>query len=264
LQNLSASRLLPAPFRRPVATLRPGRRARALLRLAAFAGITLACLTRLVLRSLAPGFTPCIGARHARAWGRWLLRALGVSPDVRGPVPTNPVLLVPNHRSYLDIPVLLASLPCVFLGKAEVAAWPLIGRGARAAGTLFVNRSSPASRLAARDRIFDALVRGLTVVVFPEGTTSAGPGVLPFRPGSLHVAAQLGVPVVPVAISYSHPDDPWVGETTLLGHFLDRFGDPEVRVAVRFGPTLRDADGRRLRDAAEEWIGSTLAKRRTP
>jgi len=196
--------------------------------------------------------------RVAQAWSRRMLRVLGVSLEVRGCAPRGTVLLLANHRSYLDIPLLLSQVPCAFLAKEEIAGWPLFGAAARLAHTVFVRRdcgeSRRASRLAARER----LRAGLAFAAFPEGTTSRGPGLLPFFPGLFRVAEQEDVPVVPVAIDYVEPDDAWVGDDPFLPHFLRRFRRRRVGASICFGPPVRSGDVADLKAFAELWIRSRL------
>ncbi len=85
---------------------------------------------------------------------------------------TRPHVLVSNHVSYLDIPILLSRQPALFVAKSEIAEWPLIGFIANRAGMIFVNRKSLKSRARALHEIQNRLRLGLSVVVFPEGTTS--------------------------------------------------------------------------------------------
>ncbi len=199
-----------------------------------------------------------VAIRLNRRLARALVRVLGVSIEVRGRVPPGVVLLVVNHRSYVDIPVLMAHVSAVFLAKQEIADWPLFGTAARLAQTIFVRREERPSRKAALAAIAAALDAGHAVALFPEGTTSAEPGTRPFRPGAFYLAVEKGIPVVPIAIAYGSPDDAWVGDDSFVRHFLERFGLPEMRVSVAIGPPLRGTDGGELRDAAEAWIGDRV------
>jgi 1-acyl-sn-glycerol-3-phosphate acyltransferase len=195
-----------------------------------------------------------------RRWARRSARLLGVRIDVRGTPPAGRVLLLANHRSYLDIVALLAQVPCAFLAKSEVGEWPLFGAAARHQGTVFVQRKDKASRRAARAGAAAVLTRGLPFAAFPEGTTFRGPGALPFFPGLFDVAAEQGVPVVPVAIEYGDPADAWVDDESFLGHFVSCFRKPSVRVHVHFGPALREDCPRTLHARAESWVHGALAR----
>ncbi len=206
------------------------------------------------------GSSPGLAAQHARRWARRLTREMGLSITSSGPRPTRGALVVANHRSYVDIVALLAQVPAVFVAKAEIQSWPLLGRAAQVAHTLFIQRDSATSREATRAAMKELLRHGVSVVVFPEGTTSAGPGTLGFRPGPFRIAAELGIPVAPAAISYPDATDAWVGDDTFLRHFLQCFGKPRVDVTTAFGPELFDADAEALCARAERWVRAALAR----
>jgi 1-acyl-sn-glycerol-3-phosphate acyltransferase len=198
------------------------------------------------------------GARIARA----LARAIGLELRVRGQLPPGPALLIANHRSWTDIPALAGSTACTFLAKVEVAEWPLVGAIARELGSVFVDRSCARSRRAARAALRGMLLAGRRVAVFPEGTTSRGPGLLPFQPGMFHEAAALGVPVVPIALGYASAEDAWVEDDTLLRHFAERFSQPRMQIDLWFGAPLAGRDGAALSVAASRWIERALRMQR--
>jgi 1-acyl-sn-glycerol-3-phosphate acyltransferase len=109
---------------------------------------------------------------------------------------------VSNHLSYVDIVLLASHVDCVFVSKAEIAGWPGMGFAARCAGTIFVDRAFK-RRLPEVNRLIEAaLGRGERVVVFPEGTSSGGEAVLPFKPSLLEPAAVSRYPVYCAALSY--------------------------------------------------------------
>ncbi len=137
---------------------------------------------------------------------RLFTRLIGVAPQVEGRenLPAGPCVLAMNHTSYLDGIMLCAALPLRyahnFAAKREFtdhwfARWFLSGIGAA-----FVERSDPRQGIASIDQFLQALCKGETPVFFPEGTFERGAGLKPFRTGVFAIAAQAGVPVVPVAI----------------------------------------------------------------
>ncbi|PYL26112.1 MAG: hypothetical protein DMF37_03150 [Verrucomicrobia bacterium] len=168
-------------------------------------------------------------------------------------------LLVCNHLSYLDVIVLSSIRPCVFVAKHDVAGWPFFGWLARAAGTVFVDRQHPLAAGFAVNQIRAAIATGLPVVLFPEGTSSDGSTVLPFKSSLLESAVQLHCPVAAAAIEYGLDDGSVAEEVcywrdmTLLPHLLNLFFKREVRSKCSFSvPKIRAGDrkeiARELRD----------------
>jgi len=173
---------------------------------------------------------------------------------VHGSPPEGPHLLLSNHRSYVDIVAILSQVPCAFLAKAEIAGWPLFGFAARLTHTVFVTRDDLESRKRAREGALALLQRGVSFAAFPEGTTSRGPGVLPFYPGLFRLAEQYDFPVVPIAIEYEDPADAWVGDDPFVGHFLTAFRKRRMRVRLVFGEPIRAHQVDDLRDATRAFI----------
>ncbi|MGH8046746.1 MAG: lysophospholipid acyltransferase family protein, partial [Chthoniobacterales bacterium] len=147
------------------------------------AAIRLAALIGLVLVSLPSGFTSRTPARRAR-WmqrlSRRILRVLGAKVKIHGAIPTEG-LIVSNHLGYLDVFVIGSAIPAIFVAKSEVNDWPVIGLLCRLSGTIFVERGRRTSVSESLPQIRKRLDAGLPVVIFPEGTSSAGSTVLPFK-----------------------------------------------------------------------------------
>ncbi len=240
---------------RMVGSLRVG------LRLFIMASVTAFTVQRLRWRTKLRGDCPHTAVRHGRAWARLLVKALGIELELSGTPPRGRVLLLANHRSYIDIPILLSQVPCSFLAKAEIGEWPLFGTAARLVHTVFVRREDSGSRRASRAEALSLLQRGLSFAAFPEGTTSRGPGLLPFYPGLFRLAEEHDIPLVPVAIEYEDRDAAWVDDDPFLGHFLSCFRKRRIRVSLAFGPTLRAGDVKDLKAEAEGWIRTHLAAR---
>lgn len=224
----------------------PRRVARAGVRLAGLGATTVAAVGR--LRAL-PGPSSRDGARERalvlRDTARRILQLHGVEVEVTGPLPLGPVVLVANHVSWLD-PVVVASLvPCAPVSKLDVARWPVIGSIARELGVLFVSRGDPASGARALNGAAGALLHGVSVLNFPEGTTTRGGGVLPFRAGIFGLALRVGVPVVPVAVAYDPPSLAWVGDATFVPHYLTLAASRRARAVVRLGAPVAPAGGTR-------------------
>lgn len=191
---------------------------------------------------------PTVGKRRWRDiaihnWGRLAVSILGIRVHTHGTPPPQGSLLVANHLSYVDIVVLASQTRCVFLSKAEVADWPGIGWMARAVGVLFVKREDRRSLPAVAAELAAELERGHTVVLFPEGTSSRGAEVLPFRASLLAPAAEGALPAACATLGYRLPDgsgDPselvcWWGDMTFADHFLHLLELPHIDADVRFG-----------------------------
>ena len=181
---------------------------------------------------------------------RRILRVLGVALDVSGVIPGRG-LLVSNHLSYVDIIVIGACAPVVFVAKREVKRWPVFGWFARRAGTVFADRESrPRVGQTARE-IETALERGGLVVLFPEGTSSDGKSVLPFKSSLLESAARLTHPLATSLIQYELPDGD-VGEEvcywkdmTLVPHLINLLSKRGLRASIRFTQTSAGSSDRK-------------------
>jgi lyso-ornithine lipid O-acyltransferase len=161
---------------------------------------------------------------------------------VEGRVPTGPCLLVANHVGYLDPIVLGALVPCTIVAKREVASWPIIGPAAAQLGVLFVDRRDVMSRAAVLLGAVRALRAGVTVLDFPEGTTTDGVRLLPFSIGIFGAARLAGVPVVPAAVRYGTPDVAWTGGQTFLPHYARTAARRSLSAVVRLGAPIPPAE----------------------
>lgn len=167
------------------------------------------------------------------------LRILNIRVFVRGHVP-RAGLLVMNHLSYLDILVLAAATPAVFIAKQEVASWPVFGWFAQAAGSVFVRRDRKTSVRAANRRVAELLKEGMLVVLFPEGTSTDGRTVLPFRSSLLEPVVLAKSPTTVGLLRYSAQDGHVAEEVCywrdmiLLPHLVNLLGKAAVFAAVHF------------------------------
>ncbi|MGZ5970563.1 MAG: lysophospholipid acyltransferase family protein, partial [Polyangiales bacterium] len=174
-----------------------------------------------------------------------------------GPRPHGQALLVANHLGWLDPLIVGAIHPCLALAKREVAEWPVIGSQARALGTIFVNRDDAFGRARALRVARRALLEGASIMNFPEGTTTHGDVVLPFRSGLFGIARNLGVPIVPMRIAYDDRSLAWVDDETFLPHFFAVARRSHAKVTVHLAPPLpcgpRD-DARTVADRARKVV----------
>jgi 1-acyl-sn-glycerol-3-phosphate acyltransferase len=207
--------------------------------------------------------------RHQRIgwWSAGLVRAMGLTLQVSGIPRPGATLLVANHVSWLDIAAIHAAVPQArFVSKADVLAWPLLGWLIRNAGTLFIERERKRDALRVVHTMAEALQRGQTVAVFPEGTTGLGPELLPFHANLLQAAVSTGTPVQPVALRFfdaEHRFSPaatFVGDTTLLQSIWRLACARDMGVQVQILPPVgsEHADRRALAGHLRELIGQTL------
>jgi len=140
--------------------------------------------------------------RAKRIWSRQLLRRLGIRLEAGGVLPECGVLVVANHVSWIDIFVINALRACAFVCKDDVRHWPVIGWLTARTETIFIQRGSRSAARRTAEEVAEALRQDGAIVAFPEGTTTNGTELLPFRPAMLQAAIDAQVPLVPVAIRY--------------------------------------------------------------
>ena len=162
-------------------------------------------------RALAAGDTETVEQlvdRHIPRWSRGILKVTGVTLTVEGleNIPKEgPCVFVGNHRSYYDIPLLLASLdkPHGILAKEELGKIPLLNRWMKLLGCVFVQRDDLRASVRALNDATAIVESGRSFVIFPEGTRYKGEegGAGEFKAGAFRIAVKTGAPVVPVAIT---------------------------------------------------------------
>ncbi|WP_148861905.1 lysophospholipid acyltransferase family protein [Marinobacter fonticola] len=193
-------------------------------------------------------------------------RCLGFQVNLRGAKPKGTVLLVSNHISWSDIPILGSVVPLRFLSKIEVRSWPVIGWLAQQAGTLFIRRGGGQARTT-REQIANTLRNGQSVLVFPEGTTTLGITVLPFHSRLLAAAADAKVPIQPISIGYRRNDRPdhlapFIGDDPFERHLIRVLREPAVCVdIILHEPVAMTAEddlqavAQRLRESVQKGLG---------
>jgi len=201
------------------------------------------------------GLTSPKNLRAARAaWmhraARAHLKIFGGSVNVSGELPKSG-LLVSNHLSYLDIVVICSVAPTVFVSKAEVRHWPVFGVLAKLGGTIFIQRERRTHVGEVNNEIESALTDGALVVVFPEGTSSNGETILPFRAPLLEPALRGGQAISIACIKYDLDDgNPkteacYWGDHSFFPHLINLLGKKSVRATLRFEKFQRTTDDRK-------------------
>jgi lyso-ornithine lipid O-acyltransferase len=203
-------------------------------------------------------------ARVQRDWYRRAVELLGVEVRCRGEQAEGPALVVANHVSWLDIPVLGSRLDVRFLSKSEIARWPVIGWLARGHGTLFIRRGAHEVEAIIRD-IADALEDGEKVAIFPEATTTRGSDVRHFHPRLFAAAIATATPIQPVAIDYGREADggpaqaSYAGEDRLLPHFWRLIRRERTTVDLHILPPIPVEPDARRRELAQFARGTIVA-----
>ena len=188
-----------------------------------------------------------------RFFWRQFARTLGLDVRVVGELASKPsgrpVIFVSNHSSWVDIPVVGGVLPAPFVSKDDIEGWPVVRTIARLGRTVFVSRQR-GSTARERDAMQAVLARGDNLILFPEGTSSDGSRVLPFRSSFFAVAQGTGIkdpsrrPLIqPVSVVYdrlnglpagrsSRPVFAWYGDMDLASHFWRMTQHLDMRVTV--------------------------------
>ena len=224
------------------------------------------------LQWLVARLRPAAAHRIPLVFCRSLLRLSKVTLDVEGGWPQKgAVMLVPNHISWIDILALGALTPFCFLAKSEIARWPIVSAFAAVQGTVFVDRCRRRSIPDANRALAARMREGRPVLLFPEGTTFAGP--MPERFHSSHFAAArdllatdpagAAVVVQPVALAYSRADAAWVGDEALVPHVWRVLRQPPLTCRVRFGAPIAyvpGSDRKLVAREARDAVAALLAR----
>lgn len=157
------------------------------------------------------------GQRLIRQWMQTSSRIIGLQITTDGMPLQEQGMMVCNHISFLDILAVSSITPVRFLAKHTVSFWPLIGRLSKISGSLFIKRGSHRQFSRSLINLREALKHPRPVLIFPEGTTTAGVQVLPFHSGLFQAAIDLQVPLQPVVLHYHIK-----GESDRLAAYIER------------------------------------------
>jgi 1-acyl-sn-glycerol-3-phosphate acyltransferase len=200
-------------------------------------------------------------------WAKNCVKIFGIKVYVKGRVPRPPFFLVSNHISYVDIPLMRSVLDTVFVAKGEIKDWFLGGRIVGDMGNIFVNRSIKRDIPRAGKEVLEALENGEGVVIFPEGTTSNGKDVLPFKSSFFEFASEANLPVHYAVIRYevskefipaSESVAWWRVETGFIEHLWELFKIPSFEAFVTFGEISITANNRK--DLAQKLHQAVLSE----
>ncbi|MEA9568858.1 lysophospholipid acyltransferase family protein [Polynucleobacter sp. AP-Nickl1-40-C4] len=179
---------------------------------------------------------------HIQEWSRRLLAIFGIELRLRNPeiLPATAYLLASNHISWMDVHAINAFKPIRFVAKSDVEGWPIFGWMAKQLGTVFIKRDSARHGKYVASEVSDVL-KAQSVCIFPEGTSTIGEGVLPFKPNLFESAVIAQVPVYSLAITYrslssgERSEVPaFVGEMGLLESMAQILRDRNLIVELTF------------------------------
>ncbi len=161
----------------------------------------------------------------------------GLHIQLRGALPTEPAIVVANHRSFADPVVISALMPVATVAKKELESWPLLGRACHRLGVLYVQREDPMSGASVLRMARKRLRSGVSVLTFPEGTTTDGTRLEPFKRGIFGLARHLRLPIIPMHIDLPKALN-WVGDDYFLPHYLRFARRPKTVARVTVGKTI--------------------------
>lgn len=221
----------------------PKRTARVILRGIGLLWGIVGCLGEYFVRRLGGPLSQQTRTEVLHRWSRRTLPRIGVAIEVTG-APVVAGLIVSNHLSYLDIMVYSSIAPCAFVAKREIRSWPAVGWIATLAGTIYLDRSRRSETHTIQPEIQSALNVGLRLVLFPEGTSYDGTGIMRFHSSLFQPAVDLQAPVSAAHIAYAIPDGDsgteacfW-GTMRLFPHLINLLGKHSVTATVNFSESI--------------------------
>lgn len=202
-----------------------------------------------------------------RSWSKGVAWIFNIHFNVNGVPPTAPFILVSNHLSYIDILPMFINMKCTFVAKKEVESWPVLGYMVKKTGVIFIDRSTKKDVTRVNNVLANSLNEHQGIVLFPEGTTTGGDKVLPFRSSLLDFPASKSIPVYYSAIQYQTSDeDPPADETVCFYGSRDPFHKHVFKLAgnkriecnlVYSNDTVVAEDRKELAEKLHEKVQST-------
>jgi 1-acyl-sn-glycerol-3-phosphate acyltransferase len=244
------------------------KKARRAARVAGFGAVTATLLPAYAMRD-AMSRPEDRGALRDRWVARWcdaLLALFAVKVEAHGVTRAPGArMIVANHRSTIDIAVLLRSFGGRVVSRADLSGWPLIGVAARKVGTVFVDRKDAQSGASAVRAMRTLLERGETVIVFAEGTTFSDDEVRPFHGGAFVAAAGTGAEIVPVGLAYPRGSGAAFVNETFPQHLARMAAADPTRVVLIAGAPIIAAPkvrSTKLRDETHAAVQSLVHEAR--
>lgn len=201
--------------------------------------------------------SPAISRFITKNWARFCLLVLNVKVNFSGQAPAQRVILMANHRSYVDIFLVFSRYPASIVAKKELGRWPIIGWSVRLARMILVDRSKKSSLIATMRAIKAEIDKGGSVILFPEGGIKDEPLTAPFKHGSFKIAQTTATPVVPAAIFYHDHGMVW-GDESFLTNFYRQMGHRRTDVDFWIGEPITAPSDAELMTAVKDAIDLKL------
>jgi 1-acyl-sn-glycerol-3-phosphate acyltransferase len=226
---------------------------RAIIKFGGFVSLTLIVYLAMVLGRPLARDRRAYRKRVSRLGARAMARVFGMRMHVMGHPPPAPFYLVANHQGYTDIFLLAAQIDCRFVAKRELQRWPVMGRIMREMDTIFIDRDHRTDLTRANAAIAQALQQGDSVMLFPEGTSTDGQRLHPFRSSLLEVAAKQNIPIFCATIRYITPvgcppasaSVCWWDDQPFLQHLVRMLQLPGFEAHLTFGSDRVKATNRK-------------------
>lgn len=206
---------------------------------------------------------------YMRFWSKTVARILSIKFHINGTPPEAPFILVSNHLSYIDIVPMFMNMNCTFVAKKEVEFWPVLGPMVKHTGVIFVDRSIKRDVTRVNELLTKSLSKHQGIVLFPEGTTTGGDRVLPFRSSLLNYPATASIPVHFSAIQYNtsqsdHPADETVcfygARDPFHKHVFKLAGNKKIDCHVVYSQdTVEASDRKELAEKLHEKVESAAS-----
>ena len=201
-------------------------------------------------------------------WSKLLCFVCGLKLETRGNIQENPVFLVANHVSWLDIPVIHSYKLAGFVAKYEISKWPLLGWAVRSGETVFINRGKHDSRKVVLETIKGRLKQGRSIAVFPEGTATNGEYLGRFHRQLMQAAIETKTPMQAIAIKFLNKDGKrnkkiaFVENENFLKNVLRILSLPTSRVELTFCDVIntKDKTAKQVAMLSEQQVSKVLTE----
>ncbi|NOZ45185.1 MAG: 1-acyl-sn-glycerol-3-phosphate acyltransferase [Chlorobi bacterium] len=193
-----------------------------------------------------------------KSWAKIICLVLGIKIYKNNNAIPKGVLILPNHRSWIDIPLIFSINPATIIAKKEISSWPIIGWGFNAIDAILVDRSKLGSLIKTFKEIENKILQNKTVILFPEGTICEGPETGRFKNGAFKAAAEHKIKIVPIAFEFKDRNAVWAGNETLITHFFKCMGSWKTEITVKIGEPIQSDDEQWLINQTKNWLDKEI------